>query len=194
MINSFNWIALLIVLTTSIGLLIHRDWRRGIGLLATQYLGVFWLVQTHWPVSMAATKLVTGWMVCAILGIAHLNSNPPKDPEGSWPQGRLFRIFTAGIFITTTFALSLNASNWLGIGIPIVWASLLLIGIGLLQLGTSIQPFRVILGILTILAGFEVLYTAVESSALVAALLSSVNLGLALTGAFFQNNSGEAKS
>jgi hypothetical protein len=56
---------------------------------------------------------------------------------------------------------------------------------GLLHLGISSQPFRVILGLLTILAGFEILYAAVESSTLVVALLSAVNLGLALTGAYF---------
>ena len=43
---------------------------------------------------------------------------------------------------------------------------------------------RVILGLLTLLAGFEIIYAAVESSELVAAALAVVNLGLALTGAY----------
>jgi hypothetical protein len=46
------------------------------------------------------------------------------------------------------------------------------------------QPFRVILGLLTVLSGFEALYAALESSILVAAMLSVVNLGLALVGAY----------
>lgn len=187
MFTILNWFALLIALVTSIGLLLHRDWRWGIGLLAIQYLSIFWLVQTHWPVSMAASKLVTGWMACAVLGIAQLNTDPAEETEVSWPQGRLFRLFTAGILIAATFALSLRASGWLGLGLPIAWGSLLLIGMGLLQLGISAQPFRVILGLLTVLAGFEILYAAVESSTLVAALLSTINLGLALTGAYFLN-------
>jgi hypothetical protein len=187
MITILNWIALVIALATSVGLLLQRDWRRGIGLLATQYLSVFWLVQTHWPVSMASVKLVTGWMACAVLGIAQLNTDPAQETEASWPQGRLFRLFTAGIIMATTFALSLRASSWLVLSLPISWGSLLLVGMGLLQLGISAQPFRVILGLLTVLAGFEILYAAVESSILVAALLSAVNLGLALTGAYFLN-------
>jgi len=191
--NILNWIALLIALITSVSLLLHRDWRWGIGLLATQYLSIFWLVQTHWPVSMAAAKLVTGWMACAVLGIAQLNTNPAEETEASWPQGRLFRLFTAGIILAATFALSLRASSWLGLSLPIAWGSLLLVGMGLLQLGISAQPFRVILGLLTVLAGFEVLYAAVESSTLVAALLSAVNLGLALTGAYFLNMPQEEK-
>jgi len=187
MISVLNWIALLAAMVTSIGLLLHQNWRWGVGLLAVQYLSIFWLVQTHWPVSMAAAKLVTGWMACVILGMANMNAETSGDTEASWPQGRLFRIFTAGIIVAATFALSLRASNWLGLGMPLTWTSLLLIGMGLLQLGITSRSFRVILGLLTILAGFEILYAAVESSVLVAALLSIVNLGLALTGAYFMN-------
>ena len=193
MITVINWIALLITVATSIGLLLQRDWRWGIGLLAIQYLSIFWLVQTLWPVSMAAVKLVTGWMVCAVLGIAQLNKDHAQETEVSWPQGRLFRLFTAGIIMATTFTLSLTASGWLGLSLPIAWSCLLLIGMGLLQLGISAQPFRVILGLLTTMAGFEIIYAAVETSTLVAALLSTVNLGLGLTGAFFLNISQEDK-
>ncbi len=182
-----NWIALGIALITSVGLLLQRDWRWGLGLLAAQYLSIFWLVQTHWPISMAAGKLVTGWMACVVLGMAQLNTDVPQEPESAWPQGRLFRLFAAGIITAATFALSLRASSWLELSLPIAWGSLLLAGMGLLQLGTSAQPFRVVIGLLTILAGFEIIYAAVESSTLVAALLSAVNLSLALTGAYLLN-------
>jgi hypothetical protein len=191
MITILNWIALLIALATSLGVLLQRDWRVAIGLMATQYMSIFWLVQTHWPVSMAAGKLVTGWMACTILSMAQLNSDTTEETESSWPQGRLFRLFTGGIFIAATFALSLRASSWLGLSLPLAWGSLLLVGMGLLQLGISAQPFRVALGLLTVMAGFEILYAAVESSTLVAALLSAVNLGLALIGAYLLNMSQE---
>jgi hypothetical protein len=92
------------------------------------------------------------------------------------------------------FALSLRAAGWLGLSLPIAWSSFLLIGMGLLQLGISAQPFRVILGLLTVQAGFEVIYASVESSILVAAMLSVVNLGLALSGAYFLNMPRAEKS
>jgi len=193
MFTIINWIALFIALVTSVGLLLQRDWRWGIGLLAIQYLSLFWLVQTHWPVSMAAAKMVTGWMACVVLGMAKLNTDLTEETVASWPQGRLFRLFTAGIIMAATFALSLRASSWLGLSLPIAWGSLLLVGMGLLQLGISAEPFRVVLGLLTVLAGFEILYAGVESSTLVAALLSAVNLGLALTGAYFLNMRREEK-
>jgi hypothetical protein len=186
-----DWIALCIVLVTSTSLLLQRDWHWGIGLMAAQYLGVFWLVQIHWPISMAAIKLVTGWMVCAILGISQLNKATIQNNESSWPQGRLFRLFMAGIVVLVSIVLSWRASSWLNLSLPISLGSLLLIGMGLLQLGISSHTFRVILGLLTIMAGFEILYASVESSTLVAALLSAVNLGLALAGAYLLNKPEE---
>jgi hypothetical protein len=60
----------------------------------------------------------------------------------------------------------------------------LLIGMGLLHLGLTSQPLRVAFGLLTAVAGFEILYSVVEASALVAGLLAAVNLGLALAAAY----------
>jgi hypothetical protein len=61
---------------------------------------------------------------------------------------------------------------------------LLLIGMGLLHLGITDYNLRVVIGLMTVLSGFEILYSAVEGSILVAALLAVVNLGLALVGAY----------
>jgi hypothetical protein len=51
-------------------------------------------------------------------------------------------------------------------------------------LGFSTEILPTILGILTAFAGFEVIYNALETSALVAGLLSLVTLGIALAGAY----------
>lgn len=191
MIVALNWAALVLAIATSAGLLLSRDWRWSLGLLAAQYISVFWLVQAHWPVSMAAAKLVTGWMACAVLGIAQLNAGRDGETETTWPQGRLFHVFAAGMVLVVTFAVSLRVTNWLGLSLPVAWGGLLLIGLGLLHLGITSKSFQVVIGLLTVLAGFEILYAAVESSILVTALLAVVNLGLALAGAFFLNTSQE---
>ena len=62
--------------------------------------------------------------------------------------------------------------------------ALILMGMGLLQLGFTGQPLRTIIGLLTLLSGFEIIYVSVETSTLVAGLLASVNLGLSLVGAY----------
>jgi hypothetical protein len=187
MVVTLNWLMLLLTIFAGTGLLFSRDWRWSLGLLAVQYLSVFWMVQAHWPITLAATKLVTGWMACAILGIAQLNTREPGEAHSSWLQGRLFHIFAAGMVLAATFAVSLRVETWLGLSLPVAWGGLLLIGLGLLHLGITSDSFQVIIGLLTTLAGFEILYAAVESSALVTALLAVVNLGLALAGAYFTN-------
>jgi hypothetical protein len=181
------WIVSGLLLVTAAGLLTSRDWRLGLGLLGLQYLGVFWLTSQHWPISMAAIKLVTGWMAIATLGITRLNMKETElgDPKQLLPQGRLFRLFTAGIVTVIVIAAAPSVEDIIpGIGLQVIAGSLILMGLGMLHLGMTIEPFRVILGLLTTLSGFEALYAALESSTLVAALLSTVNLGLALVGAY----------
>jgi hypothetical protein len=180
-----NWFLLSVTIATATSLLLSRDWRWGLGFLAAQYIGMFWLVQSHWPISMAAVKLVTGWMACAILGIAQLNIHREESRETTWLQGRLFRFLAAGMVLAVSYALSLKIVPWLNLDLVVAWGGLALIGLGLLHLGISSEAFRVILALLTVMAGFEVLYASVESSILVAALLVIVNLGLAMAGAYF---------
>jgi hypothetical protein len=69
-------------------------------------------------------------------------------------------------------------------GFPVTNGGLLLIGMGLLHLGITTYVLRVVIGLMTVLSGFEILYATVEGSVLVAALLAAINLGLALVGAY----------
>ena len=136
---------------------------------------------------MAAVKLVTGWMAATTLGITRSALDPKlaTASERSWPEGRLFRILTAAlIFIIVISGTSGIARLLPGIGLAEVAGSLTLMTMGLLLLGLTAQPLSVVIGLLTFLAGFEVLYAAVEASILVAALLALINLGLALVGSY----------
>jgi hypothetical protein len=181
----FNWVAFVVAFAAASGMLLRRDWRWNIAMLATQYLGMFWLVQNSWSLSLASVKLVTGWMICAALAIAHLNAEEEKSTETTWPQGRLFRLAVVGLVLTVTYAGGVGLASWLGLSLPAAWGGLMLISMGLLHLGITGQSFRVVLGLLTAISGFEIIYAAVESSALVAGLLALINLGLAVVGAYF---------
>ncbi len=185
------WAAVLIVTVTSAGLLLSRDWRWDLGFLTAQYVGVAILVAQHWPLGMAAAKLVTGWMTTAALAMTLTALLPRNQPaEGFWPQGRLFRLFLVGVVIVLAAAATPRTQQILsGIGAPVVAGAIILTGIGLLQLGTTSEILRVVLALLTVLGGFETLYAALEGSILVAALLAVVNLGLGLVGAYLLNAS-----
>jgi hypothetical protein len=179
-----NWIASLLILSASISLLLSRDWRWNLGALAAQYLGVFWLVHASWPIATSAVKLITGWMACAALGITMANMKTDHPAENAWQEGGLFRLFTAALAGLVAFILAVQLSNWLGIALPISWGGLLLVMTGLLLIGITTRPLRVVLGLLALLAGFEILYAAVETAALVTAAQAVITLGLALTGAY----------
>ena len=179
------WVGVLLILGSSITLLLIRDWRVSLGVLALQYLGMFVLVNFHWPLGMSTAKLITGWMAAAILGMTQ--SGLPIFPslENSWPEGRGFRLFIASLVIIAVASFAPSMQTWLpGISLPVAYGGLLLIGLGMLQLGITIQSLRVTIGLLTVLCGFEILYASIENSILVAALLSVVTLGLALVGAY----------
>ena len=196
-------LALLLVTVTSVSLLITTDWRKSTALLAIQYIGVFILVKIEWSLAMAAVKLVAGWISCTVLGMALLSLpefrfrtekpsiaklengevNPPIRTR--LPLGRTFIALTAILVMLTAFSLSGPAQRWFeGTPLSVLLGGFILIGMGLLQLGFFERQFPIILGLLTTLSGFEILYASIDSSALVAGLLAAANLGIALIGAY----------
>ncbi|MEA4908413.1 MAG: hypothetical protein VB089_12370 [Anaerolineaceae bacterium] len=169
-------------MASSLALLLSQNWRQMIVALSVQYLAVFWLLSLVLPLGLAAVKLVVGWMAGAVLA-----ASQPSD-ETFGPQGMLsnnmFRLLSAGMVWLLMFSLATNLDNWLPIRDVLAQGGLLLVGMGLLHLGMTTRPFRMVVGLLTVLSGFEILYATVETSVLVAGLLVFVNLGLALTGAY----------
>ena len=180
----FSWIVIVLLAVTSVGILLARDWRWSIIFLSAQYIGVFILALQHWPLGMATVKIIAGWMSAAILGMTR--SNLDEEEEANiLPQGRFFRFIAAGVVgLITAAGTPLVDSMMADAGMAVSAGSLLLIGMGMLHLGLTDQPMRVTIGLMTVLAGFEILYTAVENSVLVAALLAVINLGLALVGSY----------
>ncbi len=188
--------ALLLVSVTAAGMLLARRWRWVGIFLAAQYAGVFLLALQHLPLAMAAVKVVAGWMSAAILAMTLSNFEEEDHPASDFlPQGRLFRLIAASLMGLIAFTAAPQVSLVMGdAGTAVSSGSLLLVGMGLLHLGMTDQPLRVTAGLMTVLAGFEVLYAAVENSVLVAALLAVINLGLALTGAYLMTASHTAKT
>ena len=175
------WVAL-----TSLVLLTSWDWRWCMLALGAQYVGVFILVASDWPIPLAAVKLVAGWMATAVLGMGAASVPVGwQEAQQVHPSGFWFRVLAAGLVGLVVISVAPGVSAWIPeVDQEIAWGGLVLIGMGLLQLGLSTHPLRVVMGLLTVLAGFEVLHAAVESATLLAGLLAVVNLGLALAGAY----------
>lgn len=172
-----------VLLATSLALLISQNWRWSIIALAVQYLAVFWLVLLSWPTGLAVVKLVTGWMAGALIG-ASQPAEELQDTAFNNTQGMVFRLAASLIGLILVFTAAPLIADWIPAAQPLLLGGLVLIANGLLQLGMTTRPLRVILGLLTVLSGFEILYAAVEQSVLVAGLSSVITLGLALVGAY----------
>ncbi|HEY9527603.1 MAG TPA: hypothetical protein VIR02_10995 [Anaerolineales bacterium] len=189
---TFAWAAVVLMVITSAGLMLVRDWRWSIILLAAQYMGMFILTLQHWPIGMASVKVVAGWMSAAILGMTR--SGLPGEAladENIWPRGLLFRLFAAATVVLIVAVVTPGVDTIMAdAGFPVTNGGLLLIGMGLLHLGITARIMHVAIGLMTVLSGFEILYSTVEGSVLVAALLAVINLGLALVGAYLLIASG----
>ena len=183
---TFAWAAVVLMVITSAGLLLIRDWRWSVILLAAQYMGMFILTLQHWPVGMASVKVVAGWMSAAILGMTRSGlSSEALAKENIWPRGLLFRLFAAATVVLIVAVVTPGVDTIMAdAGFPVTNGGLLLIGMGLLHLGITARIMYVAIGLMTVLSGFEILYSTVEGSVLVAALLAVINLGLALVGAY----------
>jgi hypothetical protein len=184
--DTYSLPAVFLIFITASFLLISWDWRLSITFISIQYVGVFFLVAVSWPIEIAVVKVISGWMAVAVLGLAMTNV-----PQDEWKESPLidsnviFRILAASM--AGLFAITAGASMvrlFPEVSTSQAYAGIIMIALGLLHLGLTTKPFRVILGLLTVLGGFEILYAAVESSILIAGLLATVTLGLAAVGAY----------
>ena len=184
--------AVVLVLLTSAALLVSRDWRWSLAILTAQYIGVFALVAVFGRPEVAIAKIMAGWIASAVLALALagyeggvINQTGSQPLAADTSSGRLFRLLAVGIVGLAVSSLTQPLMSWVpGLQLGQSWGVLLLIGLGLFHLGLTTHPFKVVIGLLTVLSGFEILYAAVETSALVTGLLAGVNLGLALVGAY----------
>ncbi len=170
-----------ILMATSIFILISHNWRFSVIAFAIQYVGVFGLIALVWPFSMAAVKVIIGWMACSILSAA--SNLETYSLESEHPISEyILRTIAAGLVWVFTFTLSPTLVNWIAIPQNLAQGSILLLGMGMVQTGMTRDPLKIIIGLLTLLSGFEILYSHLEASILVTGLLAAVNLGIAFIG------------
>jgi len=184
---------LILISIASLFLLLQINWRWSIIALSLQYVAIFWLVLSIWPTGLAAVKLVSGWMAGAVLGASiSIEENSKISFLSQFPEMR-FRLIL-GFLVIVFVNLSISSiSSWLPIPEHLLVGGGILIGMGLMQIGLSKEPLRTVLGLLTILSGFEVYYAYIERSVMVAGFLAIITLGLALIGSYLMNIEQQGK-
>lgn len=189
-------LSLLIILISVLHNLISSDWKWVIGALALQYVGIFLYVLENLSFPMALVKLIAGWIGAAILSASLINlSNVTaikinladfREVKGKISfSAKLLRILTAclvgiviypGVGYLTRVFTGLNELQ--------AAATLSLCSIGLLIVSFRPNLFFIIIGLLTFLGGFEILYAALEPSVLINGMLAGVTLGIAFIGSY----------
>lgn len=167
-------------------LLLTNNWRVFLLALAAQYFGVFILVAGYWDLGLAAVKLVVGWMTVAILG-----ASEPGDlyrlPFSSSRAGLIFRFLTILVVGLLVNAFSESFADWLLIDNVVAVSGLLLFVGGILQIGFSGSILRRTVGVLSVLSGFEIVFSPLTDSVLLAGLIALIHLGIGLAETYWIN-------
>lgn len=176
------WLPAALAMLCGVWLVVDGDRRRSILALSVMFVCAAWLAVFGSGPASAGVKLLTGLVASVILWMTASGEGWESGPELSRvPSGRVFRLLAA--ILVGAAAAGFSRANMIGLPVQTpgaITASLVLIGLGLLQTGLSEEPLRVGLGLLTMLAGFDLSYAAIEPSVAVMALMASTEVGVAL--------------
>ena len=188
--NWINLIPILIITAACIYIFITDDWRRILIAYAVLYILAFVIIAQYWSFTFSLVKLITGLMSLVVMGISinRYYSSPDKKMKSEL----LFRLIALCLIFILVVFMVYRISNYLSISLEIVLASLLLIGFGIFQLGITHEPYKLFLAILVLFFGFELIFSANETSLLVNGMLAVVTMLVALMGSFMIINEYEA--
>ena len=180
--NWANIFPIVLIIAATLVIFTGESWRNNLIALAVLFFGSFFLYMQQWDFLMAAIKLIAGWMCVAILsfvtGLQDSFEERINTPKRIFMVVGLILVWVLAALMSTRISLLFDMSP------EIAFASFSILGSGLLLLGFKSEPFKVILGILTFFAGFELLYAELESSILVIGLMAAVNLLVAFVGSY----------
>jgi len=189
MSETLRTIALVILLLSAAINLVRRQWGLNVIALALQYVCIFLIIQEARSPLLAAIKLIVGLMAGLVLYLTLLSSGmiesllkPRRVTSGEIFRGTIALLLT---LISYLLAHEIQRAVFTQSSQLLLTASLGLMLFGLFQMGTITEPLYLVIGLLTFLSGFELLYASLEFSRVLEALFAAVNLSLALVGSYF---------
>ncbi len=203
-LSSIPGTAVLIGLLIAAAILVMLvNWRLLIVALGAQYILIGLMLTRAVPLELAAVKALVGVMICPVLYITARRVNWGQRPEEEEEEAteakprRLAWLISPGLpvrAIVAVLALALSIGlaqrNPLPITTDLALSRDLTVGtfsvilLGLLNTALAENPLKVGLGLLSMLAGFELFYTAVEPTLTIVGFLGLTNLILALAIAY----------
>jgi hypothetical protein len=176
-------ISLVLAPICAAGLILAPTRRSALLLLLGVFVGVGAIVGFGQQARIGMGLVVTGGLACAILAFGFDRARWPEhgDAGAHIPAGRAFRAATVLLVAAAAWGISVSYGSAIG-GLPPAraTAAMMIMAMGLLQLGLSQEQGAAALGLLTTLAGFEVFYAGLEPSLALRAVLAGIMLGIAL--------------
>ena len=187
-----HWINILpiLVLSAACFFVLQTDsWKRILPGYAVIYLSAFSIIVQFWSFTFALIKLLSGLMALVIIGISiykNYDTTPAKKKAEI-----IFRLVAMGLVMIIILFVAEGVSGYLSIPLEIVLASLIIIGLSLIQLGISHEAYKIFLALIVLFFGFELVFSTNETSLLVNGLLAFVSLLVALMGGYIIVNEFE---
>jgi len=140
------------------------------------------------PIALLLAYCIVGACVCGILAVTSAGPNGAKETrQAGIPSGMWFRVVAVLLVALASISLghaAIGSGTAVAPGVPI--GAGLLMGLGLLQVGLSEEPLRVGSGLMSIIGGFEIGFTTVETAIALHGLIIGVPLLIALVVAYLQ--------
>ena len=185
-----NNLFIAITLVTSAFILVSSNWRWMVAGLAIQYLISFILVVQIWPLALASVKLISGWMGVILLAISLVSFEYQGESDKPVSE-RWFLLATLLLLWMVITATTPRVNEWLPISYTNLYIGLVLMASGLLQTSHKMDIVGMVIGLLSVLIGFDIIYSSLEGSALVTAFYGLINIALCLLGIYILNTSGK---
>jgi hypothetical protein len=184
-------------------LVVLVNWRLLIVAQGAEYILIGLMLTRVVPLELAAVKALVGVMICPVLYITarrvHWGQRQLEDEEaaGAIKPRRLGWLISPGLPVRTIVAVlalalsiglaqrsPLPITNDQSLSRDLTVGTFSVILLGLLNAALAENPLKMGLGLLSILAGFELLYTAIEPTLTIVGFLGLTNLILALAIAY----------
>ncbi len=186
-----------LVVTASL-IVIISDWRFSLGALSVQYVLVGLLLTRLIQPQVAVIKVLIGALVCVVLYltarlVSESSETPPSEREdagGVSLPDFTFRLLAALFVGLAIYSLSMRyplPEVPSDIGLACYW----LASLGLLVLMLTEEPLKAGMGLLTLVTGFELFYSALERSLSVVGFLGIANFLIALAIAYLAASGAE---
>jgi len=182
-LDNYMLVPMIALFITGGALALFKPSLRLIIVLAVQYIAVSWLTFMNLSVTGVFAKLITGFLVCVILYLAmrQIGEGPFPGDRQQISANISFRILA--LLLVSVASVSVARSNLFAqfdISLEANVGASFLIASSLLNLGLGIDHLRSGIGLLTLISGGELIYSFIEPSLAMIALLAMVHLGVVL--------------